>query len=68
MSDNEKREEKWTINLRDDQCLFIREAMAYIESRAAHSENNRTAFTTFACDRTAERAKEIRELIASVTS
>jgi len=39
MSDNDKKEEKWTMNFRDDQLRLIREAMLYLVERAGETIN-----------------------------
>ncbi len=67
---NEKKEEKWTVNLRDDQCRFIADAMDYIVRHASKRIGNGTfdTFDQFSAAQVKAQATEIAALLAEVTS
>lgn len=70
MSDNEKNEEKWTLNFRDDQCQFISDAMSYFIARAEEriGDGKYAPFDKFAAAACGRMAVEIKEQIAGVTA
>lgn len=70
MSTNDKHEEKWTLNFRDDQCQLISDAMKYIVARADERIGTAkyTPFEQFSAAQVKMRAEEIVSMIADVTS
>ena len=67
---NDKKEEKWAFNFRDDQCQFISDAMVYIAARASEriGDGKFAPFDRFASKQVKMMSEEIMSQIAEVTS
>ena len=70
MSDNGKREEKWTFYFRDDQCRFISEALLYIVTRVEEriAATTTLPFDKFTSEQVKAAAQEIVKQIADATT
>ena len=70
MADNAKKEEKWTLNFRDDQCQLISDAMAFIINRCDEriGHGNFQPFDQFTSAAVKAQAQAIMQQIAEVTT
>lgn len=67
---NEKKEEKWTLNFRDDQCQFISDVMVFVVSRCEEriGHGNYSQFDQLTSKFTKAAAEEIMTQIAEVST
>lgn len=71
MTDNAKKEEKWTFNFTDAQCWLISDALVYVITRCEeriNGNNTITIFDKFTAQAVKRAAAEIVQQIADVTS
>lgn len=71
MSDNAKKEEKWTLNFTDAQCQLISDSLVFVIARCEERINGNstiTHFDKFTAQATKHAAAEIVQQIADVTT
>lgn len=68
MSNNVKKEDKWVLYFRDDQCRLIIHAMMHIAKNCDQRMRAAGDFDQFTAAQVKERAEEIANQITDITT